>query len=140
MAADPLTAGIELGKELLHHLWPEPLTPEKERELDLAAEAQAYQLSRADGTEFRSFVLDYEGRGKDVSPGLQLLRGSVRPVTTYLVILADLFLVLRGAPIPNTLHVLTVMVAGFWFGERALKNLGFQFSHPAPAPPERGGP
>ncbi len=137
MAADPLTAGIDLAKQVLARLWPEPLTEAKKKELDLAAEAQAYQLAHADGSAFRDFVLDYEGRGADITPGLQLLRGSVRPVITYAVVAADLLLVLRGQTIPNTLHVLTVMVAGFWFGERALKNLGFQFGRPAP--PE-GGP
>ena len=39
-------------------------------------------MQNAEGS-FRDFVVAYEGRGEDVHPIIQILRGSVRPVLTY---------------------------------------------------------
>lgn len=80
---------------------------------------------------FRRFVVEYEGRGDQVAPTLQFYRGSVRPTLTYA--LAGLFgwgFANPGAIDANTMQMLfqlNLLSLGFWYGERALKNLGLNF-------------
>jgi hypothetical protein len=96
---------------------------------------QAAQMDQAEVSEFHDFVVSYEGAGDKVGPGLQFLRGSVRPVLTYA--LACLYG--WGFLHPGTftaehmqgLYQLNLISLGFWYGERALKNLGLNLSRKA---------
>ncbi len=94
--------------------------------------AQAATLEQNERQAFREFVVDYEGAGADVSPALQFLRGSVRPVLTY--VLAGLYgwgFLHPGAFTPDHmqgLFQLNLISLGFWYGERALSNLGLDLS------------
>ncbi len=81
---------------------------------------------------FRDFVVAYEGKGEAVHPALQILRGSVRPVITYA--LAGLYgygflnPVVFNAEHMQGLFQLNLISLGFWYGERALKNLGMNLN------------
>lgn len=89
---------------------------------------QSASLDQAEQKEFHDFVVAYEGGGDNVHPYLQLLRGSVRPVLTYA--LAGLFgygFIHPSEFSPEQmqgLFQLNLISLGFWYGERALKNLG----------------
>lgn len=106
------------------------LFPDKEQAEKAKAEyaLQAAQMDQIEIDSFRKFVVDYEGEGNTVHPYLQLLRGSVRPVLTY--VLAGLYG--YGFLNPGTftmdymqgLFNLNLISLGFWYGERALSNLG----------------
>ena len=65
-----------MGKVL--DLIPDPKAKEKAR-MEMEKEVQ-----KAEGS-FRDFVVAYEGRGDQVHWTIQILRGSVRPVLTYLL-------------------------------------------------------
>jgi|TARA_Y100001973_G_C5185594_1_gene327639 hypothetical protein len=77
---------------------------------------------------FRDFVVAYEGSADQIPKFILILRSSVRPILTY--VLAGLFI--YGFLNPDKindgtfkmLYQLNVISLGFWYGERALKNLG----------------
>lgn len=102
--------------------------PKQREEARRELEQQTQQAE----TNFRSFILEYEGAAKDVSPFLQNYRGSVRPTLTYF--LAAVFaygFVNPGAIDKGTMSMLfnlNLLSLGFWYGERALKGLGLDLS------------
>jgi hypothetical protein len=106
------------------------ILPDKEAAAKAKAEfiQQAAEMEQADTKEFHDFVVAYEGRGDNVHPVMQMLRGSVRPVLTYT--LAGLYGYGFIHPTEFTpeqmqgLFQLNLISLGFWYGERALKNLG----------------
>lgn len=89
---------------------------------------QAAGLNQAEVKEFHNFVVAYEGSGEKVHPVIQVLRGSVRPIMTYFLagIYAWGFLHPSQfqAEVMTGLFQLNLISLGFWYGERALKNLG----------------
>jgi hypothetical protein len=93
---------------------------------------QAAQMSQSEVKEFHDFVVAYEGAGAEVTPALQILRGSVRPVLTYvLVALFGYGFVHPGEFTPEQmlgLFQLNLISLTFWYGERALSNLGLDLS------------
>ena len=108
------------------------LIPDKEQAAKLKNEfaQQAASMDQQALQGFRDFVVAYEGRGDEVHPWLQILRGSVRPILTYA--LAGLYG--WGFLNPDTftqdttagLFQLNLISLGFWYGERAMKNLGLK--------------
>lgn len=107
--------------------------PDKEQAAKAKAEfiRQSAELDLNQQQQFRDFVVDYEGKGADVHWSLQVLRGSVRPVLTYT--LAGLYGWGFLHPGEFTqeqmqgLFQLNVLSMTFWYGERTLKKLGFDF-------------
>lgn len=89
---------------------------------------QSAMMEQSEAQAFRDFVVAYEGAGDKVHPWLQILRGSVRPVLTYA--LAGLYAYGFVNPLEfspeqmDGLFKLNLISLGFWYGERALKNLG----------------
>ena len=107
-----------LGKVL--DMIPDPEAKEKARQ-QIELEVQT-----AEGS-FRDFVVAYEGRGEDVHPIIQILRGSVRPVLTYALAGAFIYGFLTRNIDKDAMEMLwqlNLLSLGFWYGERALKNLG----------------
>lgn len=92
------------------------------------AEAKAAAMQAAmDGDEaFRNFVVEYEGAAKDVHWLLQLHRGGVRPNITYAAIIGFFVAIWTNQPVEiiDMLFKLNLLCLAFWFGERALGNLG----------------
>lgn len=89
---------------------------------------EASQLPEESVEDWRSFMLAYEGKGEYIHPKLQFLRGSVRPVLTYVLALVYAWCFLHPGKCPaealSGLFQLNLISMGFWFGERTLKNLG----------------
>ena len=105
-------------------LIPDPKAKEKAKR-DMEREVQKAE------TSFRDFVVAYEGRGDQVHWTIQILRGSVRPVLTYLLAGAFIYgFLTRNVSDDNMemLWQLNILSLGFWYGERAAKNLGFNFA------------
>ena len=99
---------------------PDPQAKEKARQ-QIEAEVQ-----KAEGT-FRDFIVEYEGAAKDVHISIQILRGTVRPVLTYFLAGAFIYgFITRNVSddMMEMLWQLNLLSLGFWYGERALKNLG----------------
>jgi hypothetical protein len=123
----PLIGG--LADKAFDRLWPDKTEADR---ATAALLAEAAKLEHADIQSFRDFVVAYEGSGDKVTPGLQLLRGSVRPVITY----ALFGLLAYGFVNPDKIKAETMSLVfnlnlismGFWYGERAAKNLGMDLS------------
>jgi hypothetical protein len=129
MALDPLTAVIGLIQTGIDKFLPDKMS-EKEREefkKDLALHA-ATEARRAT-SDFRRFVVDYEGAAADVPRVIIILRALIRPLFTVLVGYMD-WRYFAGNPAEWTpdavslLKAINIIVLGFWFGERALQRSG----------------
>jgi len=112
----------KLAATVVGRLLPPKIGEAERRQLQMKAEVLAKQLVLDEQSGFRQFVLEYEGRAKDMPRFIQVLRGSVRPVLTYLFGLTTLWLYWRGQPIPQELFQLDLVMFAFWFGERAVRN------------------
>ena len=89
---------------------------------------QIATLDQQEVKEFHDFVVNYEGVGDKVHPVIQILRGSVRPLLTYFLAAAYVWAFLHPADFSQDtmqgLFQLNLISLGFWYGERAMKNLG----------------
>lgn len=130
---DPVTtaAAVKITGEIVDGLgdfirrrWPDKNEQEKVR-AEIAASVEARAASAMDS--FRQFVVAYEGSGDNVHPVLQILRGSVRPVLTYALASAYLWVFFHpgtyNAGMVEGLFQLNLISLGFWFGERAVAQI-----------------
>jgi len=99
---------------------------------------QQFQLKLMEEAEkptsnFRAFMLDYEGRAADQTPFIKNLRASIRPLLTIwatIIITALIFgwvdaseVKANLAAVPTMLWAIFMAVFTFWFGERAVGNV-----------------
>jgi len=120
---------LKIGEKVIDRAIPDPEQAEKAKAEFIK---HARELDASEISNFRDFVVAYEGTGDKVHPIIQILRGSVRPILTYF--LAGTFV--YGFANPNAissetmtmLFQLNLLSLGFWFGERALRNLGLDIS------------
>lgn len=120
---------FKIGENVLDKVIPDPEQAEKAKAEFIK---QARELDASEISNFRDFVVAYEGAGDKVHPIIQILRGSVRPILTYF--LAGTFVYGFANPTAispeamTMLFQLNLLSLGFWFGERALRNLGLDIS------------
>jgi len=103
---------------------PDPKAKEKARQ------EMVKEVTKAEST-FRDFVVQYEGAAADVHVSIQILRGTVRPVLTYFLAGAFIYGFLSRNVSDDAMEMLwqlNLLSLGFWYGERALKNLGLDMS------------
>jgi hypothetical protein len=135
MAIDPLTAGLSLGKTIINKLFRDKVDEGELMRLQTAAELAVMENSREEKSDFRSFIVKYEGAAKDykdiwlVGPIVLLFRGLIRPVITIMVGYLDfVYITTSGTSFTpeqsDLLKAMTVIVFMFWFGERMVKNTG----------------
>lgn len=118
MGLDPISTGIDAVMAVVRRIWPEPMSKEKEAEVQESLE----------GT-FRKFVVEYEGAAKDIPKPILYLRSLIRPVFTCMIGYIDFlyFSVTTTAWGPEKIALLkaiNMIVLFFWFGERAVTNSG----------------
>lgn len=115
----------KVGGRVLDKVIPDPEARERAKQ-EFAK--QAAEIDQQDLQSFRDFVIAYEGTGDQVHPAIQILRGSVRPILTYFLAGAFIWGFLHpgsyDADTTDLLWKLNLISLGFWYGERALKNLG----------------
>lgn len=84
---------------------------------------QAFQQN----SDFRKFIVEYEGAAKDVPKLIVYFRSLIRPVFTVLVGYLDFLyftsLTMTGDQ-ADLLKAVNIIVLTFWFGERAITNSG----------------
>lgn len=101
-----------------------------EKKLEGELELKLREELRKPESDFRSFVLEYEGRADGQHPIVGIIRSTVRPVVTYwalIIITAIMFgwvehkMITEGLKnIPDQLWSIFLAIFGFWFGGRAL--------------------
>jgi len=117
---------LGIGEKVIDKIWPDPETAARAK-IEMANEFANIDLKQ--DQSFRDFLVAYEGRGDQVHPFVQILRGTVRPIITYTLAGFFLYGFIQGpsAVDPDTMTMLwqlNLISMGFWYGERALKNLG----------------
>jgi len=100
------------------------------KELESDIELRLAEEMRKPDSDFRKFVMDYEGAAKDQTNFIKNLRSSVRPLITYwalIIITCVMFgwvdsvsLKANLESIPPQLWQIFLAIFGFWFGGRAL--------------------
>lgn len=125
MSATAIITGVMgLVKEVLPRFVSNKDEAEK---TEAAMETALLQAAVDEKSEFRQFILAYEGAASEHGALIQSLRGSVRPVLTYL-----LFALLAAGWLDfvtwtdqqqEMIFKLNLLSMGFWYGERALKNI-----------------
>jgi len=83
---------------------------------------------------FYGFIIDYEGKASEHGKFIQWLRGSVRPILTYVFSFFFIYIVITwitGEKLPEgsltavkLVFGVNILTLGFWFGERALERSG----------------
>jgi hypothetical protein len=123
-----IPAITKLVDKTLEKVLPDKDAREKAR---LEFEKAASDIDQKQIDSFRQFVVDYEGTGDKIAehtPIIMYLRGSVRPVLTYVLAGAYLYCFMQPTTftpdVMEGLYRLNLISLGFWYGERALKNLG----------------
>ncbi len=109
--SDLIPAGAEKRAEL----------EAKARELALEEARTQAALALQEDDSLRGFMLAYEGRAETLPLAVQVLRASVRPILSYLLVASTAWLVWNGRAIPVELHQLDLLCLAFWFGERAVR-------------------
>ena len=100
-----------------------------QKKLESDIEIRLAEEMRKPESEFRDFMLKYEGSASEQTPFMRGLRSSVRPVITYwslIIITLIMFGAVGGTEmnerlnsIPEPLWQIFLAIFGFWFGGRA---------------------
>ncbi|MEM7197148.1 MAG: hypothetical protein AAF352_02120 [Pseudomonadota bacterium] len=82
---------------------------------------------------FQNFMLGYEGRAEAMPRPIQYLRGVVRPTLTFILAGAFVYGFINPDQVSDKamslVFNLNLLSMGFWFGERAAKNLGLNLAN-----------
>lgn len=99
------------------------------KSLEGELQLKLHEEMRKPESEFRQFVLDYEGKASEQTPFIRNLRASVRPVITYwsvILLTVIMFGAVKGRTIganlkemPPEIWWIFLAIFGFWFGGRA---------------------
>jgi hypothetical protein len=106
---------------------------QKKREIETAFKIKMAEEMHKPESEFRQFMLDYEGKASEQTPFMRNLRSSVRPVVTYvfLIVFVAMMFGVGGTSsvganlqqMPPQLWSIFLAVFGFWFGGRAVMQI-----------------
>jgi len=101
-----------------------PDTVDANERLKAQAEAKALfsELALKEEELFRNFVLEHTGRAKDMPRPIQCLRSLIRPAVTIWSVYMLHHCIWNMIEVPTILGHLILIVAIFWFGERAVTN------------------
>jgi len=129
MAFDPITAITGLVNKGLDKFVADKMSETDRERLKNDMTLFTMAEARAAESDFRDFVLSYEGSADNVPKFVIILRSLIRPCFTILVGWMD-YLFFTGSTAtwdPEAIAMLkaiNIIVLAFWFGERALKNSG----------------
>ncbi len=103
------------------------------KRLEADIEVRLAEEMRKPESEFRQFMLNYEGAASEQSDFMKNFRSSVRPVITYwslIIITLVMFGTVSGSElksnldaIPEPLWNIFLAIFGFWFGGRAVMQI-----------------
>jgi hypothetical protein len=134
MAVDPITAVIDLVRTGLNKFVRDKVDEGTLKSIELDFEKHVLTEARTENSDFRSFVISYEGEAKDYKdvrffgPLILMVRGLIRPIFTLATAWWDWQFFASVAewsePKIQVLYSVNLIVLMFWFGERAIKNSG----------------
>lgn len=134
LAAIPIIGDL-LGR-VIDKIAPDKMSEAEKAQLKVEAE-KALRSDEFDTDEaFRKFVLAYEGAATDMPKSIQVIRGLVRPLITYVTngfffYIVWLWFTGGSADLPENsdmaiklVFAVTLLVDGFWFGEKMVIRSG----------------
>lgn len=128
MAWDPITGITNLIEKGLDKFVADKMSEADKEELKFKLKAFMVQSAITEDKNFRDFVLDFEGRAKDIPKTLVWLRSAIRPAFTILIGYTDYLYFKPGVTFTDEqsalLYAVNIIVLGFWFGEKALQRSG----------------
>lgn len=132
LAAIPIIGGLldkvldKVAKDKVDDATMEKLKQEAQRMLS--------DEGQEDLQAFYNFIVDYEGKASEHGKFIQWLRGSVRPILTYIFSGFFIYIVytwITGEKLPEDsltavklVFAVNILTLGFWFGERAIQRSG----------------
>ena len=132
LAAIPIIGGLldkildKVAKDKVDDATMEKLKQEAQRMLS--------DEGQEDLQAFYNFIIDYEGKASEHGKFIQWLRGSVRPILTYVFSGFFIYIVftwMSGEKLPEgsltavkLVFGINILTLGFWFGERAIERSG----------------
>lgn len=129
MGFDPISAVAEAGKSFINKIWRDKASEKEIKELEQSWDLEVLRAAHDENSDFRQFIVEYEGAAKDSPRLIQYFRSLIRPSFTCLVGYLN-YLYFTGATDAwpegkvALLKATTVIVLFFWFGERAVTNSG----------------
>ena len=114
---------LKVVDRVLDSVLPDNMSEGEKATTKMAAQRLTFELAAAEKEEFHNFILDYEGRAKDMPQVIQIVRALIRPGITIAVCVLMFHHVWYMIPIPQLLYVAVLLTFGFWFGERAISNV-----------------
>ena len=103
-------------------------------ELKQTAQKMLMDEGQEELQQFYDFIIEYEGKASDHGRFIQWLRGSVRPILTYVFsgfFIYIIYMWMTGTDLPpdslvavKLIFALNLVTLTFWFGERALQRSG----------------
>lgn len=128
MSLDPLTALLDVAKVALDKVLPDKMSEAEKESINSSFANQITKDTLTKNKDFRDFILDYEGRAKDVHPFIISLRSLIRPAFTCALCYWDFVYFSSSVSWePEKIALLksiNLVVLFFWFGERAVSNSG----------------
>lgn len=134
LAAIPILGDL-LGK-VIDKIAPDKMSEAEKAQLKVAAEKALRDDEFETGEAFRQFVLAYEGAAADMPRFIQIVRGLVRPLITYVAnsfffYIVWLWFTGGSADLPpnsemaiKLVFAVVLLVNGFWFGEKLIQRSG----------------
>ena len=127
-----LVALLSLGSTLADKLFPDAdkklETKQQKEKFEQLYRIALLEEAAKENSEFRKFMLEYEGRLIDIPRPVQYLRSSVRPMITYLTAGSYVYAFLHPEKFTpdqlSMLHGILFLVLGFWFGEKLITRTG----------------
>ncbi len=132
LAAIPIIGG--LLDNILDKVAKDKVSDDVMEELKQQAQKMLMDEGQEDLQAFYNFIIDYEGKASEHGKFIQWLRGSVRPILTYVFsgfFIYIVFMWMTGENLPDgsltavkLVFGINLMTLGFWFGERAIERSG----------------
>jgi hypothetical protein len=132
LAAIPIIGG--LIEKVLDKVAPDKMSQAEKAQLVVAAQKALHDNEFDTDEAFRKFVLAYEGAAADMPKVIQIIRGLIRPVITIATNGFFFYIVwtwFTGTDLPENselavkmVFALTLLVDGFWFGEKMVMRSG----------------
>jgi len=128
MAFDPISAVFGLVETGMDKFLPDAMSEKEKADVALKMKSFVATQVASENSDFRNFVLQYEGAAKDIPKSLVWLRSSIRPIITYLSCGAYGY----GWLHPEAFTVeqmlllkpVVLIVLSFWFGEKIITRTG----------------
>lgn len=128
MAISSLLVGplANLIDSVIDKIAPDKMGEGEREKLRILAQQEAAKQLKEKEAEFYDFVIKYEGQAKDMPRSIQVLRGLVRPVLTFMLALlfGYGFIENYSSELMDLLFKLNLISLSFWYGEKLVTRSG----------------